>query len=40
MEVKVSSVRPYERATLPALQFDVEIEYQKFGEVIWGYQGI
>ena len=39
MEVKVSSVRPYERATLPALQFDVEIEYQKFGEVILGVSG-
>jgi hypothetical protein len=39
MEIKVYSTKPYERAALPALQFDVEIGYQKFGEVILGVSG-
>jgi hypothetical protein len=39
MEIKVNSVKPHERVALPALYFDVEIEYQKFGEVILGVSG-
>jgi hypothetical protein len=29
MEIKVDSVKPYEKAALPTLQFNVEVEYNK-----------
>jgi hypothetical protein len=39
MEIKVNSVKPYEKAALPALQFDVEVEYKRFERVILGVSG-
>jgi len=39
MEIKVNSVKPYEKAALPTLQFDVEVEYNKFERVILGISG-
>jgi hypothetical protein len=39
MEIKVDSVKPYEKAALPTLQFNVEVEYNKFERVILGVSG-
>jgi hypothetical protein len=36
MEIKVNSVKPYEKAALPALQFNVEVEHNQFERVILG----
>jgi len=36
MEIKVNSVKPYEKAALPALQFDVEVKHNQFERVILG----
>jgi hypothetical protein len=39
MEVKVNSAKPYERTALPALQFDVEVKYNRFERAILGVSG-
>jgi hypothetical protein len=39
MEIKVNSVKPYEKVALPALQFDVKVEYKRFERVILGVSG-